>query len=337
VTFFGPVPDWVEPLVSQARSGGEDISAAVSTARRYGVRLPLPGRDTRTRWSVLAAVAAVDLTPARVLEAHTDALAILGEAGDPLPDDLAFGVFAAEAPDARLDASLAADGHGAVLTGTKPWCSVAADLDAALVTAHTPEGRQLFRVDLREPTVEVEKPERWVARGLRTVTSTSVTFDATPATAVGPAGWYLIRSGFAWGGMGVAACWFGAASALLDTVRRRAAARGGELDLMHLGAADIAVHGARCALSDAADQIDAGHAGQHDGETLALRVRSVVADAVEQVLRCAAHALGPTPLVFDAEHAARVADLEVYVRQHHAERDLVTLGRLLVEHPEQAE
>ena len=41
------------------------------------------------------------------------------------------------------------------------------------------------------------------------------------------------------------------------------------------------------------------------------------------------HALGPGPLAMDAEHAARVADLTLYVRQHHAERDLAALGRLV--------
>jgi hypothetical protein len=99
---------------------------------------------------------------------------------------------------------------------------------------------------------------------------------------------------------------------------------------MQLGRADVALHGARVALADAATEIDAGRAGHHAGELLALRVRSVVADAVECVLQCAAHALGPAPLAFDAEHAARVADLEVYVRQHHAERDLAALGGLLI-------
>ena len=39
------------------------------------------------------------------------------------------------------------------------------------------------------------------------------------------------------------------------------------------------------------------------------------------------HALGPAPLAFDADHAARVADLEIYLRQHHAERDVAALGR----------
>src|SRR4249919_1622082 len=41
------------------------------------------------------------------------------------------------------------------------------------------------------------------------------------------------------------------------------------------------------------------------------------------------HTLGPAPLAFDETHARRVADLEIYVRQHHAERDLADLGNRL--------
>ena len=44
-------------------------------------------------------------------------------------------------------------------------------------------------------------------------------------------------------------------------------------------------------------------------------------------IRVADHALGPGPLAFEAEHATRVSDLRVYVRQHHAERDSAALGR----------
>ena len=47
------------------------------------------------------------------------------------------------------------------------------------------------------------------------------------------------------------------------------------------------------------------------------------------------YALGPAPLALDPVHAARVADLTLYLRQHHAERDLAALGRLVTapEHP----
>jgi hypothetical protein len=150
-----------------------------------------------------------------------------------------------------------------------------------------------------------------------------IDFDAAPATAVGAPGWYLRRSGFAWGGIGVAACWYGGAAGLADTVLGAAAKRPTELAAMHAGAADVALHAARCALRDAAAAVDAG---ADDPEVLALRTRSVVAYSVEQVLRTAAHALGPAPLAFDPEHAARAADLGLYVRQHHAERDLAALG-----------
>jgi hypothetical protein len=64
---------------------------------------------------------------------------------------------------------------------------------------------------------------------------------------------------------------------------------------------------------------------------LALRVRQVVRESAEEVLRRADHALGPGPLAAEEEHAARVADLHLYLRQEHAERDQAALGRALVD------
>jgi hypothetical protein len=62
-------------------------------------------------------------------------------------------------------------------------------------------------------------------------------------------------------------------------------------------------------------------------------VRQVVADSADEVLQRVGHALGPAPLTGDEEHARRVADLTVYLRQHHAERDLVAQGREVLEAP----
>jgi hypothetical protein len=61
-------------------------------------------------------------------------------------------------------------------------------------------------------------------------------------------------------------------------------------------------------------------------ELIARRTRAVVETAVDETLNRTARALGPAPLCEDAEHARRVADLTVYVRQSHAERDLEQLG-----------
>jgi hypothetical protein len=314
------LPGWAAPLILAAQSAGEDIDAAMRLAEKYGRALPLPGGgQTAERWAVLAAVAERNLTLARVLEAHSDALAILAEAGQPAPDGT-WGVFAAEAPRHRVDACRSA------LTGVKPWCSLAGRLDSALVTAHVGDDRQLFAVSLRHPSVTVAPPGDWVARGLRTVTSQPVRFDATPARPVGGPGWYLTRPGFAWGAIGVAACWHGGAVGLQNTLLRASAARQGDLAALHTGIVDAALYASQAALACAARDLDAGRAVGPAGDVLALRVRAVVADTVERTIRQVGHALGPAPLAFDEEHARRVADLELYVRQHHAERDLARLG-----------
>jgi hypothetical protein len=324
------LPAWSAELLDEVERAGDDVPTCVRIAGAYGARFPQPGRGaTAQRWALLAEIAARDLTPARVLEAHLDALAILDEAGADAPAG-AWGVFAAEAPDVHVEAVRCDDGAAVTLHGTKPWCSIAASLDHALVTARVDGERRLVAVHLRDPSVSVDGATGWVARGLRNVVSVPVHFDGTPARLIGDADWYLTRPGFAWGGIGVAACWYGAALSLASSLARAAAKRGGELALLSMGAVDATLHAAGVSLRSAADDIDAGRASQDDGTVLALRVRTVVADAVERTLTQVAHTLGPAPLAFDETFARRVADLSIYVRQHHAERDLAALGAAVV-------
>lgn len=313
----------------EARDAADDVASGLSFAARVGAALPQPGAgQTWVRWTMLAAAAEGDLTAARILEAHSDALAILHEADVSVADGT-WGVFAAEASGARLDAT-EADEH-AVLSGTKPWCSLGGVLDHALITAHCGDQRRLYAVELRQPSVTADPPGRWVARGLAAVTSAPVHFAGTPARPVGAPGWYLQRPGFAWGGLGVAACWYGGALGLYRALVDASRERGGELARLHVGIVDVALHGAATALRSAAEQIDTGTAEGAAGAVLALRVRSVVAAAVEATITQVGHALGPAPLAFDEEHARRVVDLELYVRQHHAERDLAALGAAVLD------
>jgi hypothetical protein len=92
---------------------------------------------------------------------------------------------------------------------------------------------------------------------------------------------------------------------------------------------DAALHAARVTLRDAAATIDAGSAAGPAGRLVAERVRAVVTWSAELTLAHVGRALGPAPLAFDLVHAARVADLELYLRQHHGERDLALLGALV--------
>jgi acyl-CoA dehydrogenase-like protein len=199
-------------------------------------------------------------------------------------------------------------------------------LDRALISAWVGGERQLFAVDLSHPGVTAVTGT-WVARGLTAVDSGPVDLADVPATAVGEPGRYLERPGFAWGGIGVAAVWFGGAVGIARRLVAAAANRPpDQVALMHLGAVDAQLHAARCVLEDAAYAVDAGRLTGPAGWRAALRVREVVALAAEDVLRRAAHGLGPGPLATDEDHARRVADLELYLRQWHAERDQAALG-----------
>ena len=239
---------------------------------------PASGR-TIERWEVLASLAAGDLSVARIAEAHLDALAILAESGAEPVEDRVCG--ASMPPRVRAAGRRDQTSDGWWLSGTKPWCSAADINDRALITAHVGDGRRLFAIDLASPTVGAGD-DRWVARGLADVRSTSIALDHTPASPVGETGWYLTRPGFAWGGLGVAACWYGGLIGVARRVWPAGSAREpDQIANMHLGRIDLQVTACRLALADAAGQIDRGRADGLAGVVLAERVRGIVAAAVE--------------------------------------------------------
>lgn len=294
--------------------------------------LPLPGGgETGRRWRRLADLTRVDVTAGRLAEAHTDAVAILAELDgpEPKPDDL-WGVWAAESRDAVLCARRGAG--GIVLSGTKVWCSGAGVCSHALVTARMESGadagrRGLFAVALDDPGVHA-LPSSWRNSGMAGSDTRSVQFSGAAAVAVGEPGDYLSRPGFWHGAMGVAACWLGGAQAVAAPLYEAAA---DPHALAHLGAVDAAIVACDATIQWAAGVVDSDpHDGAGDAERTARRVRAVAEAAVGEAITRTGRALGPAPLCQDADHARRVADLTVYVRQSHAERDLERLGGLLV-------
>ncbi len=305
------------------------VEKVVAWAPRLGALAPDPASgQTRLRWELLATVAAQDLTVARVVEPHLDALAILHENDDDVPDHSSWGVYAAEGPPPRLEATRTTDGW--VLSGRKPWCSLAGTLSHALVTAWVePERRGLFAVELVDEGLRVESGT-WAPRGLTAVVSTALEMNGVVGREVGGPGWYLAREGFAWGGIGVAAVWYGGTVAVARRLHAQLAAREpDQIALMHLGVVDAALGAARAVLNEAAAVVDAGGATGDRAALLAARVRHVVSTTAETVLVEVAHALGPGPLSQEPDHAARVADLTLYLRQHHAARDAAASGRLV--------
>ena len=311
-------------------SSPDTVAGALRLATTWAPRLERPGQGrTVELWSALATLGSVDLTVARVVEPHLYALGVLAEAdGDTtsFPRHATWAVYTAEAPGQRLVA--VPMGSRWLLDGTKPWCALADRVSHALVTAWVDEttsglyALELGQEDVRPLTSEGE----WVSHGLPQVTSCGLEVTRARAHPVGAPGQHVDRPGFLWGGVGVAAVWFGAAVA----VARRVATHvnQGEADQvarLHVGQLDLALYVARQALATAARAADQPTEGSPVA-LVAARTRSVVAESVEIVVRVADHAMGPGPLATDPEHAQRISDLRLYLRQHHAERDVADLG-----------
>lgn len=325
-----------EPLVNlpatrSAASG--DLRRAALKVLKSHPSLPLPGGGrTLERWRELASIAGRDVCLIKVLEAHYDAQAILAELGaEPLAPDVLLAVWAAEPPDARLEFRHAADAgaqgrtvEGATVEGDKAWCSGADVVDEALITCHIGEHQQLARVRLSAPGI-TRDDSAWQAVGMARVVSGRVHFSNVPAHAVGAASAYLHRPGFWHGGAGIAACWWGAAVAIAEPLRRSPRIARDMLAAAHLGAIDVALSAVRDMLVQTASAIDAAPGESHQRRVL--RLRSLTEQACSDVIERVGRALGPGPLCQDRAHAQRCADLAVFLRQSHAERDWAALGQ----------
>ncbi len=325
-----------QQLAERARAGEGGVEAALELAHsmsRMGAAL---GSHSWPVLSAMATLGSIDLSTARAIEPHLDAQAILHQArlstcpGPAVGERQTWGVYAAHPPGTRVQATPDSLTGGWTITGAKPWCSLADQVSHALVTASVPGGaKQLFALDLADPGVRVDMVE-WEALGLRDIHTGTVELSEAAACPVGPAGWYVDRPGFAWGGIAVAAIWFGAAAALAGELWAAAQRRSpDQIALMHIGACEAALHGGLLSLRSAAVAMDDPDTTHSESMVLATRTRATMAGLAEQVLTTVGHALGPGPLAFNREHATRVADLTLYIRQHHAERDLAHLGELV--------
>jgi alkylation response protein AidB-like acyl-CoA dehydrogenase len=292
-----------------------------------GVNLPLPGRgETAKRHRRLAALAREDLTLARLAEAHADAVAILVEAGrSPVPG-ARYGVWASEIPNQPVRLEQVEESFQIV--GTKSFCTGAGIVDRALVTVRVPEPF-LVDVDLRKNSERISYTDaEWITAAFAEARTATAVFRGAAIDKedrIGPSGWYLNRPGFWHGACGPASCWAGGAMGLLDY------ALGQRMDdphgLAHVGAMEAARWSMFACLDAAGNQIDSDPDDREAAILRALSLRHVIEQACVDVLQRFGRAYGPRPLAFYQTVSRRYQEVELYIRQSHAERDLEALGR----------
>jgi len=257
---------------------------------------------------------------------------------DPSTDD-PLGGLPANRQELHQGEPAEGDSGAAVLCGTIRFCSGAPLLDRTLTTARETSGAlHLLDIGVRDPRLR-SVPGSWPAVGMDASESLDVEVDELPvdaAAVVGPPGFYLERTGLHLGGIGVAAVWLGGLQGLLDAALRVLGQRSPDAHgLAHLGSVSLAVESAAATLAAAAQRLGGAPVVTDTGlcdlpadelARIALICRSAVEAAVLEGLQRLPRVVGPVALGRDGDFAHRLADLEVFVRQHHAERDLARLG-----------
>jgi len=300
-------------------------------AREDGGVLSLPGSgNTWQRFEVLASWAAGDLSVGRLVEGHSDALAILAEAGiEPVNREDTYGVWAARSRSGGTSAERVPGGWR--LSGTKAFCSGTGVIDRALVTADTPEGYRIFDISVNDHVARVHE-DSWPAVGMANSFSHTLDFNGPiilDEQVVGPPDFYTNRPGFWFGAVGVAACWFGGAGGRVDSLRHSLPSESGDLVNADVGMAVAAIETMRAVLRSAAESIDGDpHDAKSEAHLRALIVRHAVHEHSLDVLARVASAGGARPLCLDEQQSRRAADLFVYLSQHHRGPDAATLGHL---------
>jgi alkylation response protein AidB-like acyl-CoA dehydrogenase len=303
----------------------ESVMRTLQDAGALSIPLPASG-STALRLRALYELARRDLSVARIAEAHTDAIAILGEARYSAISDALYGVWASDGPSSRLQMTRLTTGK-LRLDGIKQYCSGAPFLDHALVTAHAEGARWLIALPLNASGLSVE-PSDWAASAFAATGTSVVRFDNVildDSHVVGAPNWYLERVGFWHGATGPAACWAGGAAGLVDAAlrlnRRDAHSRA------QMGALEAAAWGLLAILDQAAAQIDADPNDRSgSGQRLALTVRHLIERSCTDILDRFGRATGPQLLAFDTDTVRRYSELTLYIRQCHAERDLESLA-----------
>ncbi len=171
-------------------------------------------------------------------------------------------------------------------------------------------------------------PSAWHTEACRLTQTGAVRFsDAPVERVVDGAGFYLERPGFWNGACGPAACWAGGAAGLLHFVRQ--SKRNDPHTVAHRAAIESNVWAMRALLTETGQEIDAAPSDTMAAHVRALRLRHLVERLATDTLDRFARAYGPQPLAMDEEMSRRSAELGLFLRQCHGERDLEALGRAL--------
>lgn len=228
-------------------------------------RACMPSGNWRLGFALLSRLGAANLSVGRLVEGHVNAARLIALYGTLdqrrlyLQKERLLGVWGADGADPLTIARTVPD--GAILHGSKSFCSGLKLVDTAIVTAPAPSGPQLFLIAANDP--ERQYPASWQVSGMRATASGDYSMDDLRAEMLGKPGDQLIEPHFEGGVWRYLALHAGALRAIADEatchLRGRHATDLQKARLVQLsiaaGTAELwARHAARAAEEDPADR-----------------------------------------------------------------------------------
>lgn len=262
-----------------------------------------------------------NLAIGRLIEAHVNALQLIGLFGSPATQNRA----AQDARDGHLFALWVTDQPGAPLTldagrlhGGKAPCSGAGHASRALVTVQTPSGITMAVLTTEHATVE---PMRGLLPGMRSSTNGRVRFDGLPLAPdalIGGPGDYLAEPHLSTGAWRTSAVTLGGLDALVDATRDQLVRKGHHDALLQqdrFGRMLIAQETARLWTLSAARRTQTQHGAVLDRVAYVNLARIAVETACLDAMRLSQRALGLGAFIRPNPVERLLRDLAVYLRQ----------------------
>lgn len=293
---------------------------------------PQTPEEMKRLLSQLHAAGRRDLSSARLLEGHVDAIQIIRRYSEmpDLADTLArngwCGVWNADLPGAALRF------ESGILRGGKSFASGAGSLTHALVTtaANDPERVQLWLVDLQKTPPQIDR-DWWQIIGMQASHTHRVSWSALPANAltrIGAPGDYTREPWFSGGALRYVAVHAGGIAALFDTVRTHLVSRERERDphqLIRLARLFTAAETAAALCDRAADTWFST-----EGEAqlaYVSHVRLAVCDLAMSAIALTQEAIGVEGFFHNHPASRILTDLMVYLRQPAPDRHREKIGK----------
>ena len=287
------------------------------------------GGDPVSLAARLVSIAEADLSVARIVEGHVNAVRLIGLLGGTPDAGAVHGVWGADALP-----PVAAEGNR--LTGAKRYASGLGIVERALLTVGSGEDCRLALVDVRDPARH--RPEAWDMVGMQPTLSGEIDLDGLVPVWIGGPGDYFREPHFLGGVWRIAALQLGGTLGLLGAARDVLADRG-HLDadaqvarLAPLVGRAMAAFG----LVERAASVAEGDKGLSDPERavmLSIQSRLLTEDLAQDAIAAVERSVGLSHFTADAETGRRARDLATYCRQAARDAFEQRAGRIALGRP----